>query len=30
MRISFRLLYRVRHALCKVAGEALVKGKAFF
>jgi hypothetical protein len=30
MRLAFRLLYRVRDALGKVAGEALVKGEALF
>jgi hypothetical protein len=30
MRLSLRVLYRVRHALGKVAGEALIEGKALF
>jgi hypothetical protein len=30
MRLALGVLYRIRHALCKVAGEALVKGQALF
>jgi hypothetical protein len=30
MRLALRVLYRVGGALRKVAGEALVKGKALF
>jgi hypothetical protein len=30
MRLAFRVLYRVRHALRKVAGEALIESKALF
>jgi len=30
MRLSLGVLYRVRHALGKVAGKALIKGKALF
>jgi hypothetical protein len=30
MRLALRLLYRVWDALGKVAGEALIKGKALF
>jgi hypothetical protein len=30
MRLALGVLYRVRHALGKVAGEALIEGKALF
>jgi hypothetical protein len=30
MRLALGVLYRVRHALRKVAGKALIEGKAFF
>jgi hypothetical protein len=30
MRLALRILYRIRHALGKIAGEALVIGKALF
>jgi hypothetical protein len=30
MRLALRVLYRVRDALRKVAGEALIEGKALF
>jgi hypothetical protein len=30
MRLALGVLYRVRHALGKVAGEALAKGEALF
>jgi hypothetical protein len=30
MRLALGVLYRVRHALGKVASEALVKGETFF
>jgi hypothetical protein len=30
MRLALGVLYRVRHALRKVAGEALIKGETFF
>jgi hypothetical protein len=30
MRFALGVLYRVRHTLGKVAGEALVKGETFF
>jgi hypothetical protein len=30
MRLALCVLYRVRHALGKVAGEALIESKALF
>jgi hypothetical protein len=30
MRRAFLILDRIGHALCKVAGEALIEGKALF